>query len=59
MPSLASEQRLRDFAEVELGFDEEMAIAEAKRCLQCDLRLQIAKEMSLPVKAKSVLNLER
>jgi formate dehydrogenase beta subunit len=59
MSSLASEQRLGGFAEVELGFDEEMAIAEAKRCLQCDLRLQIAKEMSLPVKAKSVLNLER
>ena len=59
MSSLASGQRLGGFAEVELGFDEEMAIAEAKRCLQCDLRLQISKEMSLPVKAKSVLNLER
>jgi NADPH-dependent glutamate synthase beta subunit-like oxidoreductase len=59
MPSLALEQRLGGFAEVELGFDEEMAIAEAKRCLQCDLRLQISKEMSLPIKAKSVLNLER
>jgi len=34
MPVLEPEKR-QDFAEVELGFDEEMAIAEAKRCLNC------------------------
>lgn len=38
MPALPAEQRSAGFALVELGFDEEKAIAEAKRCLQCDLR---------------------
>jgi formate dehydrogenase beta subunit len=42
MPSLPVEQRLNDFEEVELGFDQEAAIAEAKRCLQCQLRLEIS-----------------
>ncbi len=59
MPCLALEQRLKSFAEVELGFNEEMAIAEAKRCLQCDLRLQIQEEISLPIKAKGILNFAR
>ena len=37
--------RLKDFSSVELGFDEEQAINEAKRCLQCDLPITInAKE---------------
>jgi len=35
MPELTPEIRLADFAEVELGFDAEQAIAEAKRCLAC------------------------
>jgi len=35
MPLLAVEQRRGSFAEVELGFDEEMAIEEAKCCLSC------------------------
>ncbi len=52
VPTLASEQRLSGFAEVELGFNEEMAIAEAKRCFQCDLRLYISEEMLLPVELK-------
>jgi len=34
MPTLETEKR-KDFAEVELGFDENMAITEAKRCLNC------------------------
>ncbi|MFB0559287.1 MAG: NAD(P)-binding protein [Dehalococcoidales bacterium] len=34
MPILEPEKR-KDFAEVELGFDEKMAIEEAKRCLNC------------------------
>jgi len=34
MPTLETEKR-KDFAEVELGFDENMAIEEAKRCLNC------------------------
>jgi formate dehydrogenase beta subunit len=42
VPSLPVEQRLNGFEEVELGFDQEAAIAEAKRCLQCQLRLEIS-----------------
>jgi len=42
MPTLPVEKRRGNFSEVELGFDEKTALAEAKRCLRCDLRLQIA-----------------
>jgi len=42
MPSLPLEQRLQGFGEVNLGFDTEGAVREAKRCLRCDLRLQIS-----------------
>jgi hypothetical protein len=41
MPHLPVEQRLGNFSEVALGFDEKTATSEANRCLQCDLRLQI------------------
>lgn len=41
MPCLGVEDRLKGFVDIELGFNKEMAIEEAKRCLQCDLRLQI------------------
>ena len=37
IPSLSLGERVKSFAEVELCFTEEMAIAEAKRCLRCDL----------------------
>ena len=37
MPCLSSTERLNDFTEIELGFDEGMAVEEAKRCLMCDL----------------------
>ena len=36
-PSVPLPERLAGFDEVELGFSEEMAIREAKRCLRCDL----------------------
>jgi len=36
MPTLSVEERLKGFAEVEKGLTEEMAMAEAKRCLWCD-----------------------
>jgi len=39
MPLLPVEQRAGSFKEVELGFTEEMAVKEAKRCLRCDLEL--------------------
>ncbi len=35
MPARPPERRMGDFDEVELGFTEEMARREAKRCLQC------------------------
>lgn len=34
-PKLTSEERIKNFEEVALGFSEEQAILEAKRCLQC------------------------
>ena len=39
MPTLAVDKRVRNFSEIELGYDEEQAIAEAKRCLNCAGRL--------------------
>jgi len=47
MPQLPVEQRRGNFAEVELGLDEEVAVEEAKRCLRCDLRLSI-RQPTLP-----------
>jgi NADH-quinone oxidoreductase subunit F len=37
MPTLSVEERRGNFREVELGFTREMAVAEARRCLRCDL----------------------
>jgi len=39
MPTLAVEQRVRNFNEIALGYDREKAIAEAKRCMNCAGRL--------------------
>ncbi len=36
MPVLAAEDRRAEFAEVELGYTLEMALAEARRCRRCD-----------------------
>jgi NADH-quinone oxidoreductase subunit F len=38
MPSQLVPERTTNFNEVELGFTQEMAVNEAKRCLRCDLR---------------------
>ncbi|MEW6522692.1 MAG: NADH-quinone oxidoreductase subunit NuoF [Bacillota bacterium] len=38
MPVLDRVHRCRGFAEVELGLDEESAVAEATRCLRCDIK---------------------
>ena len=37
MPAMAVDRRVCTFEEVNLGFDEETAVREAKRCLRCDL----------------------
>jgi len=50
IPHLPLETRLQDFSLVELGFDEEMAVEEAKRCLRCDLRLEISPVVLPPEK---------
>ena len=40
MPAIPIDQRAASFKEVELGFGEAAAIAEAKRCLRCDLEVK-------------------
>ena len=43
MPLLPAQERARHFDQVELGFTEEMALKEARRCLRCSLRLAVEK----------------
>jgi len=44
------QKRHESFQEVSLGYTEEQAVKEAKRCLQCDLRLYMACNPSPPEK---------
>jgi len=37
MPTLPAEERIKSFDEVELGYSEEQALLEAKRCLHCSI----------------------
>jgi len=39
MPQLVPEERVKNNAEVELGFDEEIAKKECSRCLRCDVEM--------------------
>jgi NADPH-dependent glutamate synthase beta subunit-like oxidoreductase len=48
VPELEVEDRLRGFAEVSLGYKNEQAVKEARRCLQCDVRLQLGCNPSPP-----------
>jgi NADPH-dependent glutamate synthase beta subunit-like oxidoreductase len=41
MPVLSPAERLNSFKEVELGFTETQAIQEARRCLRCDLEVDV------------------
>jgi formate dehydrogenase beta subunit len=50
MPSLSLKERQTGFAEVHLGYDEEMAREEASRCLRCDYRLHIQAPVLPPEK---------
>jgi hypothetical protein len=43
IPKLPVDERCGSFAEVHLGYDAEQAACEAKRCLQCDFELAIAR----------------
>ena len=40
MPALSAQERGKNFKEVELGFEEKMAIKEARRCLRCELEAE-------------------
>jgi len=50
MPLLSLDQRQRSFNEIELGFDQKLAIEEANRCLRCDLRFEISSVVLPPQK---------
>ena len=49
-PELNVEERHKSFDEVALGYADEQAVQEAKRCLQCDLRLYMGCNPSPPEK---------
>jgi len=51
-PTLPLSERFNGFLEVEHCFNDEQAIKEASRCLQCDLELRLAKEGSLSTQTK-------
>ena len=40
MPKMSPEDRIKNFMEVELGLDEEIARKECSRCLRCDVKLE-------------------
>ncbi len=42
MPPIPAEHRLTNFDPIICGYNEETALEESQRCLQCDLRLKIA-----------------
>jgi len=44
MPYLSVSKRVNNFDEVELGFTEEAAIREARRCVRCDLETEDGKK---------------
>ena len=44
IPKLPVEKRSKNLKEVELGFDEKMAVKEARRCLRCELELKEEEE---------------
>jgi NADPH-dependent glutamate synthase beta subunit-like oxidoreductase len=54
MPEIAVEKRVGNFTEVELGLDEQAAVAEGRRCFQCGVRLQIPPVPLPPIKAKEI-----
>lgn len=53
MPEIEIEKRQGNFNEVELGYSEQQAIEEAKRCFKCNHRLKVSHPMQPPIKVKS------
>jgi len=54
MPILDVDKRIKDFSQVELGYDEDMAVRESLRCLTCQIRLKISKPPLPPEKIAKV-----
>ena len=54
VPELQIEERCLKFQEVSLGYPDDQAVKEAKRCLQCDLRLLMGSNPSPPEKILSL-----
>ncbi len=54
VPCLPAEKHLYNFTEVELGFDEQLAVKEARRCFQCGVRLQIPPVPLPPTKVRKI-----
>lgn len=52
IPCLALSERVHNFDPVEKGYNQEQALSEAKRCLQCDLRFYIAEITPPPQKER-------
>jgi NADPH-dependent glutamate synthase beta subunit-like oxidoreductase len=50
MPTIPISERLKGFNEIELGYNEDIAVEEANRCLRCDLRLNISPVIFPPEK---------
>ena len=50
LPCAAPDQRCTDFRQIEATYSTEAAVSEAGRCLQCDLRLMIARPERPPEK---------
>ncbi|MEK7449003.1 MAG: FAD-dependent oxidoreductase [Planctomycetota bacterium] len=48
MPCVSVQERGAGFNEIEKGYDEPMALTEASRCLQCDVRLLISQVVLPP-----------
>jgi NADPH-dependent glutamate synthase beta subunit-like oxidoreductase len=53
MPELEKSKSLGGFAEVELGYGEQAAVDEAKRCYKCHYRLRLSHPPVPPVRVKS------
>ena len=53
MPALLVEKRMGNFDEVELGLDDEAAMKEGKRCLQCAVRCLITPPPAPPIPGKN------
>ncbi|MBI2857148.1 MAG: FAD-dependent oxidoreductase, partial [Chloroflexi bacterium] len=51
MPTIPKAERLEGYKEVETGYPEDVAIAEARRCLRCEQRLCIQSCPSPPERA--------